>query len=85
MIDFKTIKKPAMLSQMGWSIYLFDDFIASNDIVVKCRKGLYQIFSKNQALLKQLIAFRKKNLFFVSNKPILSIFNFAATLYNNIA
>ena len=77
MIDFKTIKKPAMLSQMGWSIYLFDDFTASNDIVVKCRKGLYLKFSKNQALLKQLIAFRKKNLFFVSNKPILSIFNFA--------
>jgi hypothetical protein len=38
MIDFKTIKKPAMLSQMGWSIYLFDDFIASNDIVVKRQK-----------------------------------------------
>ncbi len=86
MIDFKTIKKPAMLSQMGWSIYLFDDFIASNDIVVKCRKGLYLNFSKNQALSKQFTTFRKKmNLFFVSNKPILSIFNFAATLYNNIA
>ncbi len=44
MIDFKTIKKPAMLSQMGWSIYLFDDFIASNDIVVKCQKKIISKF-----------------------------------------
>ena len=72
MIDFKTIKKPAMLSQMGWSIYLFDDFIASNDIVVKCQKRLYLNFSKNQALFKQFTTFRKKLIKIDSKKPKIS-------------
>jgi len=64
MIDFKTIKKPAMLSQMGWSIYLFDDFTASNDIVVKCQKRLYLNFFEKSSTFEATYHFSKKEPIF---------------------